>query len=190
VAPHFRGNRRSQPAYSWIFTSGERQYLALPEGRYISYFGQWVPRSHGPRPGRPPSGGRQNGAYIWLNNPDNYESNGNPKWKFTAEINVWNFHTGGPPPDVSEVLPDYSDGGNIYSVTYRWHPVGFQAFYFNIHTQRASMDINIKALLNHLLAYSSKIDGAQHVISIDVAAEGIEQADGKFIANIRRMGRP
>lgn len=101
-------------------TSG---YYQRPVGSYlghsdrrVEYSGKWQDRSHGPDHKTLSSTGRQNGAYIWLNDPNNFHDHDhkqNPKWPFTVEINGWNRfdrgNCGGRRCNSYRLYPDYYD---------------------------------------------------------------------------------
>jgi len=169
-----------------------RTYMQL-DSRYISYTGQWVPRNVGPLPHIQPVGPRYNGAVIWLTNSTGYNPGTvNPKWPFTVEVNIWNRYDLGC--DDVQRFRDYYDGNAKYQVyggfVQRW-TVSFFAYFVLNESQKGmgSMNINTVALLKHLRD-SAGLSEDLDIIETAVAAEGHPGADGKFIAEIKSMGRP
>lgn len=163
-------------------------FIGLSGGRYISYSGQWVDRSHGPKIQPKSASNLQSGAYMWL---DNIPANN--LWPYKVEINIWNTHLGGFPPGAQS-LPDYADSNGKYKVAwkdnYPFSGGQFRSYYFNLDgSQTADMVINAQALLQHLKD-SHNLDGRYFIVEIDVAAEAYPGGDGKFIAEISTMGRP
>jgi len=170
------------------------KYIALGK-RYISYKGKWTARSQGPDGlvrGGAPKGARYNGAYIWLNRRDNYDSAGNPKWPFSVEVNVWNRYDNGI--DKVDRKRDYHDSNGKYQVyggNVQRGPISFYAYFVVNESNKGipDMTINTVELLKHLRDHcglSTELD----IIEMAVAAEGHAGADGKFIADIQTMGRP
>lgn len=175
-------------------------YLRLSGGRYITYTGQWVRRTEGATPRNTPRGPRYNGAYIWLNQANNVHPGGNPKWPFTMEINVWNRHDNGAD-KVPHKCADYVDGSigsnQRYEVRGGYVQRGPDRFYawfiLNRNPGIASMSLNTQALLKHLRdcrAQGQPQMDNLHLVEMTVAAEGHAGADGKFIADVKSMGRP
>lgn len=158
---------------------------------YIHYKASWTPRTNGPpRHSSSPSSTAavQSGAYIWL---DNVKENN--RWPYTVEINIWNTHMGGFPRGVHHFNDQYSDIDGSYDVAWKDnHPFSggtFRAFYFNLVGQKADMKFNVQNMLK-FLKEKHRLDGRYYIVEIDIAAEGHEGADGKFIAEIKSMGRP
>lgn len=164
--------------------------------RFISYKGRWVRRNHGPNAYRfPPKGPRYNGAYMWLNNPTNYHDYPGkqyPRWPFTVEVNIWNRYDNGA--DIVPKFKDYYDADGRYAVTggmVKRGPITFFAYFILNLTNEgmANMNVNTGRLLKHLRDYCGMSPNLD-IIEVAVAVEGHAGADGKFVANIRTMGRP
>lgn len=177
--------------------------------KYISYSGKWTARTNGDGPGRSPSGGLQNGAYIWFNDPnDSRKWKGgkvaslDPQFPYTIEVNIWNKHTGTPYRSGADRFRDYHDSDGSYEV--RGHYTGhdgdrFYAYYVTLARTNgpASMTINLKTLLSHLRDHTwanadtpPALKGHYLLIETSIAAEGHSGGDGKFEASINTMGRP
>ncbi|KAI0565717.1 Glycoside hydrolase 11/12 [Gracilaria domingensis] len=169
-------------------------YLGLEGGRYLSYRAWWTSRTNGPNAGQTPRGARYNGAYIWLNDPGNYESDGRtPIWPFTIEINVWNRYDNGIRPGAHR-FEDYYDNDGRYEV---WgHDVvaegyPFYAYYVILKEKTITdMNINVKVLLRHLVDTTDRLKEWHELIEICAAVEGHVGADAKFGADIFTLGRP
>lgn len=172
--------------------------------RKLQYYGWWQDRTIGPSPKYLSSNGRQNGAYIWLNKPEQFHDAQklNPKWPFTVEVNVWNYFDrgscGGRRCDSERFMPDYFDSNGRYQVY--GHNVCFQsdcfyAYYIVLQsTHTDNMDLNVSRLLKHLQrlgGHTSRIDNSYRLLEISAAAEGhAPNANGKFGAQIISMARP
>lgn len=169
-------------------------YLGKPSGRYIHYDGYWEPRTNGENPGNAPSGKRQNGAYIWLNENDNYNDNGDPTWPWNIEVNIWN-RVVGIPGGRRKFDADYYDSNGRYEV---WggetvaDGFAFYSYYFLLQENTTTnMLVNVKKVLEHIRDQTDgRVKDSHDLIEISVAAEGIDVADGKFRAEIYTMGRP
>jgi hypothetical protein len=143
--------------------SGASGYPKLADSisgsKYLKYNATW----------KSGSGTRQLGAYIWLGR------NANPVWTngdWTHEINIWNWTTNNNQTRGESVGTYSADGGSYNVRKYSQTTSGqtFTAWTVVRTSDKASMNLDIKALLNWLRARGLP---NHYVIEITPAAEGL-----------------